>query len=323
MHSSTELAHVARLRRESLTTGQVHHTFHYQSLQQSRLWLDVFRKHSPVVQDGATFDLYQQLAETVAAQKIAPRLHVISLGCGDGRKDHQLVRALQEQGTEVVWSPQDVSPSLVSESLRPVDLPALSALYPMVGDLAAMTDLKTLLDTFAVDAPRLFTFYGLVPNFEPSFLRTFWADLLRPQDHLLVSANLAPAADESRGCYFTATESILPQYNNLETKRWLTAVLQDWGVSDKLGNYRMRLEAREELLRFVAVMDWLASEEFPWEGETLRVRAGENLRLFFSVRYTPARFLQLAQDAGLQPQSEIVSPSREEGVWWLTPAVVN
>jgi L-histidine Nalpha-methyltransferase len=323
MHSSTELPYFSHQRLESIRRGQMAHVFHYQSPQQSALWLQVFRDHAPIVRDPATENLYVQVAHTVASQMNSGPVHLISLGCGEARKDYPLLKALQDQGRKVTWTPHDVSPSLIGEATRSTPSPGPDQVYPVIGDLAAMPDLSALLDSFAVEAPRIYTFYGLVPNFEPALLRTLWAQWLRPQDHLLVSANLAPVIDETKSSYLKATAAILPQYDNPATERWLTAILRDWGLKDRLGHYQMRIEAREELLRFSAGVTWLHEDHFTWEGQPLTMRAGESLQLFFSYRYTPARFRDLASQAGLDTCAEWLTPSQEEGVWWLRPQAVT
>jgi hypothetical protein len=187
----------------------------------------------------------------------------------------------------------------------------------MVADLQAIPDLASAFDSIDATTPRIFTFYGLVPNFDPAFLLSCWSGLLRPQDQLLVSANLSPTVDESKSAYLAATEKIQPQYDNPETEAWLTTLLKDWGIYDRLTNYRIRLESRHEWLRLVAVMDWRESFDLPWENQTLSLHKGDNLRLFFSYRYTPERFKHLALQAGLNIREEFVANNQEEGVWSL------
>ena len=51
---------------------------------------------------------------------------------------------------------------------------------------------ELLAQIISPDHRRLFTFYGLLPNFDPEVVRAILRRCLRPGDQLLLSANLAP-----------------------------------------------------------------------------------------------------------------------------------
>lgn len=312
--------HWSEWRRKSLASMQIHPPFHYQSVQQTELWLDVFRNHSPAARTGelSASSIYEEMAKVVAERYRGGAVHVISLGCGDGRKDLLLVRALLNAGVKIRWSPQDISLSLVLLTARGADGWPLQGLHPVVSDLQSMPDIAKTFDAFDPETPRLITFFGLLPNFEPDFVVATLKTLIRAKDRLLISANLSPVRDETKSAYLAATEVIKPQYDNPETKRWLCAVVKDWGLDPYLENYRLRIESRFDLLRFVAAMDWTESRELAWQGEQLSITQGTNLRLFFSYRYTPLRFRKLMEQAAMRIDGEWIATSREEGTWEIS-----
>jgi len=76
--------------------------------------------------------------------------------------------------------------------------------------------------------PRLITLFGVLPNLSPLPLLQRISGFLRPRDFLLFSANLAPGSQGQTG-----TLRILPQYDNLPTRRWLAGAISrlrpKWG----------------------------------------------------------------------------------------------
>ena len=70
----------------------------------------------------------------------------------------------------------------------------------------------------------------MIPNFEPQVILPRLAGMIRPEDYLLLSANLAPGAD-----YAAGVQRILPLYDNTLTREWLMTFLLDLGVEMGLG----------------------------------------------------------------------------------------
>ena len=64
----------------------------------------------------------------------------------------------------------------------------------------------------------------MIPNFEPEQILPKLASLIRPNDFLLFSANLAPGKN-----YAAGVKKILPQYDNCLTRDWLMTFLIDLG----------------------------------------------------------------------------------------------
>jgi hypothetical protein len=137
------------------------------------------------------------------------------------------------------------------------------------------------------------------------------AELLRPNDFLLFSANLAPGADYSAGM-----EKILPQYDNPLTRDWLATFLFDLGVESRDGELRFSLETGGlGLRRVVARFHFRRDRRIQIGGEKFSFRRGESIRLFFSYRYTPVRARKILAQHGLKISGVWISHSGEEGVF--------
>jgi len=107
-----------------------------------------------------------------------------------------------------------------------------------VCDLATADDLAAVLDQQSnAGLTRLITFFGMIPNFEPQLILPKLAALVRPDDHLLFSANLAPGPD-----YAAGVQRILPLYDNFLTRDWLMTFLLDLGVEQGDGELRFSIE---------------------------------------------------------------------------------
>ncbi|MEZ0296749.1 MAG: hypothetical protein ACAI35_09885 [Candidatus Methylacidiphilales bacterium] len=333
LHSSQQSAAIRGARLDSLKLGRIHHAFHYNSVRQTELWLDVFRRHSPVVGNPEFGRIYRQCFENLAAQLVAAaagsgsgpgEVHVIGLGSGDGTKEAWLLEVLAAHGVATRFTAIDVSAELALIAARnaarylPDRAPSPTAL---VCDLLSFAgpDLAAWLN--GTGALRLFTFFGLFPNFEPDSVFPWLRSLLRPSDILLASAHLAPTApgDESRDAYAAGCKVVLPQYDNDTTRAWLGTVLQDWGWASHLGPLQYATEPLGDLLRFRVTAKWRSDMTLAWQGEEIAVRRDEPLQIFYSIRYTPGRFEETARRYGLNALLQQLTSCREEGIWKLEP----
>jgi hypothetical protein len=297
IHHSQTMEAIALARKESLREGRVDHSFHYATSRQSELWLEVHRAHSPAVSDGDVEKIYIKLFAARSKRWAQKPVHVVGLGCGGGRKDQLLLESLCAQGARVRFTPIDVSASLALLSAETTRRFCAEPQRPIVADLLQFSDLPEALAEFDKGEPRLYTFFGMMPNFEPDAILPILRTWIRPEDQLFLSANLAPAADESPQAYRNAMKIVRPQYANSETRNWLLRVLVDWGLEERATSYTLNIEEKSGLLRFVAAV--------------------EGLRLFFSYRYTPERLRSTLAAHGLQLGSGEISVSQEEGVWSL------
>ncbi len=323
-----ELAHVAihrsqfpeNIRRdlvESLRSRRINHKFHYDSVKQTQQWLALHRAFSPSRTDtdcSATYDR----AFAAAAQRIkARRMHLIGLGCGGGQKDTRLLRLLRDSGTEVAYTPSDVSAAMVLVA-RETALPVVADAncFPLVCDLASADDLPAVLDeahSRFPDAARLITFFGMIPNFEPQVILPKLAGLVRAADFLLFSANLAPGND-----YAAGVKKILPLYDNALTREWLMTFLLDLGVEAGDGELRFVIEKgpdHNDLLRVAAYFQFSRARAIKVDEETFDFAPGEKVRLFFSYRHTRELVGRLLAQHGLQVLDQWVTQSEEEGVF--------
>jgi len=322
IHSSQYPAAVRRALVESLRSRQMNHKFHYESPKQVGRWLALHEAYSPARRDPACLTAYEEAFAALAAAVAAPRVQVVGLGCGGGWKDAALLRQLRAPGRERFYTPLDVSPAMVLEGWTTVlaELPA-SRCFPFVCDLVLAGDLRgALVEPSAAGAERIYTFFGMAPNFEPGVILPRLAALLEPGDWLLFSANLAPGDD-----YAAGVRRVAPQYDNAPTRDWLMTLPIDLGIEREDGSLRFEVEADpagSELLRLAAYFDFAQSRELVLDGESIRFCQGDRLRLFFSYRHTPARVHAALEPFGLRVVSEWIAASGEEGVFLVRrPAV--
>jgi L-histidine N-alpha-methyltransferase len=323
IHGSLRASHQRVLRRAALESGVLDPSFHYQSVRQSELWMEVHRRHAPAAVDPSFMRIFQQVAESLSVAVAGRAVHVLGLGAGGGEKESLILQILRESGCTVRYTPIDVSVELALASAE-VALPFVEGpIVPVAADLRslAQTDANLLFETSA--EVRLVTAFGLLPNFVPSEIFRLLSNLLRPGDLLAVSANLAPAgnlADASaavdfKQCYEKACQRIVPQYDNAETRRWLRQVLVDWGLDSLLGETCFGLEWLEDVLGICARCDWKTKSPLRWEGTLVEFDAAQMLRLFFSLRYTPEILTQKMRMHGFCIRQGFCTPCGEEGVW--------
>jgi L-histidine Nalpha-methyltransferase len=238
-------------------------------------------------------------------------VHLIGLGCGGGQKDARLLSLIRTRGCEVSYTPCDVSTAMVLVA-REAALTIVKdeQCFPLVCDLATASDLTEVLAEYAASRARLITFFGMIPNFEPGDILPKLASLVRPDDTLLFSANLAPGPD-----YAAGLERILPQYDNALTHDWLLTFLRDLGVERDAGELRFGVEECDGLRRVVARFHFSRATDIQLEGERFNFQASETMRLFFSYRYTPVLIQRKLEAQGLRVQNQWITASGEEGVF--------
>ncbi|PWU18617.1 MAG: hypothetical protein C5B50_08665 [Verrucomicrobia bacterium] len=159
----------------------------------------------------------------------------------------------------------------------------------------------------------LCTFFGMLPNFEPSVILPKLSALILPGDHLLLSANLAPGPD-----YTAGVEQILPAYDNALTRDWLITFLLDLGVEKEDGELRFVIEddpGGTGLKRVAAYFDFHRSRTIDFDSERFELHTSDSIRLFFSYRHTPRLVKELLAQYGLSVVQDWVAPSGEEGVF--------
>jgi len=328
IHTSQFPENVRRDLLASLRTRRVNHKFHYDSVKQAQRWLALHQIYSPARNDADCLAVYEKSFAAAAAQIAAPQVHVIGLGCGGGQKDTRLLKLIKTAGKEVFYTPCDVATAMVLVA-RQTALAVVAAenCFPLVCDLAAADDLPEIWEVCPAGEPdilgtatpcpsrecaRILTFFGMIPNFEPQMILPRLAALVRPQDFLLFSANLAPGAD-----YAAGVKQILSQYDNAPTREWLLTFLLDLGVERCDGELQFEIEAdaASGLNCVAAGFHFLRPRRIEIEGESFDFATGESIRLFFSYRYTPDRVRVVLVRHGLEVREQWITRSAEEGVF--------
>ena len=162
---------------------------------------------------------------------------------------------------------------------------------------------------------RLFTCFGMLPNFVYDTFLPYLRRLMRPTDVLLLSANLSP------GLYQEAVARILPQYDNPFAHAWFAGLLDSLGfaatqiqlivgtqVLDDAGHI-WQIQAAAAIMQPLTCI--LAGESFPFQ-------TGEQLHLFFSNRFTPQIMPQVLSAAGLDVMDTLLFDSQEEAIYVCT-----
>jgi uncharacterized SAM-dependent methyltransferase len=309
IHASQFPENVRRDLIASLATRRVNHKFHYDSVRQTQKWLALHQAHSPSRNDADCAGTYDRAFAEAVKQIAAKEIHVIGLGCGGGQKDTRLLKLLAAAGKEIYYTPSDVSVAmtLVARQTALAVVPEKNC-FPFVCDLATADDLPAAFD------PRpstLVTFFGMIPNFEPEEILPKLAALVRPQDFLLFSANLAPGAD-----YAAGMKKIFPQYDNALTRDWLMAFLHNLGVENGDGELRFTIETgAAHLQRVLARFHFTRDCRIAVETEEFKFRSGESIQLFFSYRYTPELVQKNLAHHGLTVRAQWLTKSAEEAVF--------
>jgi L-histidine Nalpha-methyltransferase len=317
IHASQYPENVRRDRLTSLRTRRVNHKFHYDSVKQTHQWLALHQAHSPSRHDDECAATYDRAFAGTVATIASEEIHVLGLGCGGGQKDTRLLKLLHAASKQVGYTPCDVAVAmtLVARQAALAVVPAEKC-FPLVCDLATADDLP---EVFArrgwPQSPRLITFFGMIPNFEPGEILPRLASLVRPEDSLLFSANLAPGPDYAAGVH-----RLLPQYDNALTHDWLMTFLLDLGVERGDGEMRFGVEdesAGRGLKKIVARFEFARARQIAVEDERFAFCGGDAIQLFFSYRYTSARVRRALADGGLSVEAEWITQSGEEGVFFV------
>ncbi len=298
----------------------MNHKFHYDTPKQALRWLRVHEAFSPARLDPSCLVAYDD-ATLAAARVLGPGdIDVISLGCGGGRKELGLLRALRtlHPVRRVRYIPTDVSVSLtlVARAAAVADGFAAKDCEPVVLDLALADDWgQALQSVLRPGVQRVATFFGMMPNFSPTEVLPRLAGLLQSKDVLLVSANLAPGKN-----YAAGVRKILPLYDNTLTGEWLFSVLADLGVEPSDGRMEFRIARCPDgsgLLRVEADFVFRKATLLRHAGQEWRCKKGERFGLFFSYRHTPEQVGKLFGRHRLVVESQWLNAAGDEGVFLI------
>jgi L-histidine Nalpha-methyltransferase len=297
---------------DSLRARSINPKFHYDTYKQAAKWLTLHEAYSPARRDDSCTRIYDAAFRAAMEMLAGNDVHVIGLGCGGGQKEARLLELLRDRLNEILYAPCDVSLPLVLTA-REAALPFLSEVNcrPIVCDLGTSETLPDVLDASRTTAARIITLFGIVPNFEPERLLSQITRLLRADDWLLISANLAPGRD-----YAAGVRAVLPQYDNALTRDWLMTLPIDLGFEFDDGEMTFAIETdAHQLRRIEARFDLKRPREIRLFGEGLSFSAGERIRLFFSYRHTTGTLRALMRQHDFDMKGEWLNDSAEEGVF--------
>jgi len=302
---------------DSLRNRRINHKFHYDSFKQARQWLALHEAFSPARTDPDCLRAYSGAFARAVAELDGSPVHLVGLGCGGGQKEADLLRVLSQAGVDVFYTPVDVSTALTltarQAALQWIPDPACS---PLVCDLSNTADLAQALRLAGppqgIARRRLVTFFGMLPNFEPSAVPGLLEGVLDSGDAILVSANLAPGADYAEGA-----QRVLPLYDNPLTREWLLTFLLDLGLHRNDGTISFSIEdvASTPLKRIVANFHFLRACRLSVGSDEFKFVPGEVLRLFFSCRHTLEGVKQLLEGCRIALLDRWINASGEEGVF--------
>lgn len=304
--------------RESLRSRRMDHQFHYVSNRQAQRWLALHQRHSPSRSDEDCSRIYEE-AFARCVQVFSGPVQLVGLGCGGGRKDARLLRALQGNRKPMRYVAADVSPALVNEAREYVQeclgMP-LSNTRGLVADFMSAENLDTYWrKNSGPDERQLFSFLGMMPNFDPDRALGLLSQWLRPGDLLLLSANLAPGENYDQGC-----RAVLPQYDNIETRHWLITVMEDLGFNAGVEDIHFEVKEGDGVKRVESTLIIPEDCRIAYEGSGFSYKKGEVFRLFYSNRFQVAQLDQKLTGRGFRILDRYVAGSGEEGVWVLEKA---
>ena len=314
-HESQYPEQVALQCRQGLRARRLPGRLLYDSPAQAQRWLAYHQACSPSRTEPELLALYERSFQAALGALPGRPLHYVSLGCGGGNKDALFVRRALDRGSALHVSPTDTSAPLVLETMIRLQavLPTLSA-SPLVVDLATEPDLGPwLAQQETGGACRVFGCFGIIPNFDHTALLAYLRRLMRPDDLLLLSANLSPGPYGS-----AAAQRILPQYDNPPARAWFTGLLDSLGFAD--ADLTLTVQPRPlredgDIWRIQADAHVLQDVKLTLYEESFDFREGEVLEVFYSNRFTPMALPQILGDAGFDVSETWVLESQEEGIY--------
>ena len=258
----------------------------YSSPALGRLWKKVHQACSPFLHRPAVRHLYQRPA-SVLRQKLNFPYSLIALGCADGTKEAFLLRKLPP-------------PSFLLAADTNLCL-ARQAAHRLTADKknCLKIDLSKSLPAshLPLFTPRLFTLFGVLPNLDPLPLLRHLGRRMQRGDFLLLSANLAPGKSG-----FAGARKVLPQYDNLPTRRWLGAAVDRYRPKLPPGRLEFGIHPDPK-------QKSLARIEARWVSQT------RDWIVFSSRRPTMSQVEKWIRQTRLKRIARFLDPCGEEGVW--------
>ena len=297
VHPSQSPVQVERERADCIRQRKISAKFHYETDRQTALWLKL---HERYASSAGMAQPYTEAANTLALTWPHSNGSLVALGCGGGEKEMSIFNALPKHTTFI---PTDVSKPLVIKTA--LDVRALypsAVITPLVFDLATANDLLEFIDQHA-QISRIYTFFGLIPNFSPKSILPRLRMLLRPEDRLLLSANLAP----------NSMDPILPQYDNDATREWLSEFPKTHGAGE--GKVKITVESEGQLQYIAARYHFQKPCVMEANGDAFEFHREDAIQLFTSYRYTLNTLANTLESHGITIKDSFQAANGEEGVF--------
>ena len=303
---------------ESLRNSCVPPKFLYDSVYQTQKWLKVHRVYSPSRIDSDVARVYNDVLDASFHTLSKSEIALIGLGCGGGQKDARCLAKLKSKTSLLHYVPSDVSLPMTLVARQEVSkILNHNNIYPLVCDLSNSDDMNELLEgLLPFNHKRIFTFFGMIPNLDPDVILPKIFEMVREGDSLLMSVNLVHGDS-----YRLGVESVLPQYDNMETRDWLLSFLVGLGIQMDSGNLSFGIEELDGLLRIVADFNFTHTQSIQVMGESIAFKSGQSLRLFYSYRHTLDTLKICLSRNGLMLSRQAIAKSAEEGVFEVKRAV--
>ncbi|MBX7157598.1 MAG: L-histidine N(alpha)-methyltransferase [Verrucomicrobiae bacterium] len=278
--------------------------WHYETPKQVAAWLRVHEVYSPARTDKEVQRIYQDAFETLSRRSWK---QVVSLGCGGAQKDVALFTKIAQDvsGSLPTYTAIDIGSAMALTALL-----AMRTSFPQLKTFGVVADLVNVEEVDSLsDADTLFLLFGLIPNLEPpAFLKLLQRWKI---ENGLISVNLASERK---------MKEILPQYDNLLTKQWLSLLPQDLGFTVRPEEIEIAWQSCPhfpELCRIEASYYLREDTEIYFAGETFSFKKGEKLQLFYSYRYTTDQFASWLKSEKIEIADSWIASSQEEGVFWI------
>ncbi|WP_312112072.1 MULTISPECIES: L-histidine N(alpha)-methyltransferase [Stenotrophomonas] len=248
------------------------------------------------------------------AKAVGPRVHVVELGSGSGRKTARLLAALQDP---VAYTPIEISRAALLSSIDHL-APAL----PDVEMLPVCADFTRPVQVPAPDRPaarRLLFFPGSTLG---NFADEDAIALLRAMRQTMGKHGLAlvgidlhkdPALIEAA---YNDADGVTAAF----TLNLLARLNREIGSDFDLDGFRHRARYSTARLRIETDLVSQREQDVHLDGRTFHFSAGEPIRVEYSHKYTDASFDHLLQQAGLEVAASWSADDPAYGLRLLRPS---
>lgn len=328
VHPSGQPAARAQAFQNELQRGRIPGWWLYDSEAQAKRWLAYHELWSPARKDASLHKAHAHAAAWLAEQSAGRDLYLIGLGSGGGHRDAALLEAAAQRSPQqaFAYTPVDSSQALVLEAAQYAaerlnsgrlcqQKQNLLCVFPLVLDLERYPSLPAGLNKQASTSEvlRCWSCLGLSPNLPLHRLLAYLRRLLRAEDGLILSANLAP-----RGTV-PGDAAILRQYNNPAARHWYAGALSELGLSPACYRLRViyrRLNAAGTIWRILAEAQILTAQRICLPGGlTHKLLPSTRLRVFQSTRFTLEAFQEALLRYGFSIARVLCNASGEEAIF--------